>query len=304
MVINISSHGAESYLLSVPYGVGKAAIDKVTQRHRVRAAAARRRRRVAVARARAHRGPARQHRRRPTTGARELHGLDISFGESPKFNGRAVVALAADPDILERSGGSFWSASLAREYGFTEDDGHLPPEMANSILTIMGDDMPDYWRGVERAAPSERPEPWATARTSRPSRGQGLDPDPLFDELRTTRAGRARADAVRQAVLGADPLRGRAVDARRSAVQSRGDHRHRRRSHVGVLPDRGLDPRHGRPRAHAHPPARERDVHRPSDAGAARARAGGRRRPARRDGADGAARSTSCRRSRCRCRSR
>ena len=31
LVINISSHGAESYLLSVPYGVGKGAIDKLTR---------------------------------------------------------------------------------------------------------------------------------------------------------------------------------------------------------------------------------------------------------------------------------
>jgi hypothetical protein len=40
-------------------------------------------------------------------GHRELDGLDISFGESPRFNGRAVVALATDPGILQRSGGSF-----------------------------------------------------------------------------------------------------------------------------------------------------------------------------------------------------
>jgi hypothetical protein len=32
-------------------------------------------------------------------GHRELDGLDISFGESPRFNGRAVVALATDPGL-------------------------------------------------------------------------------------------------------------------------------------------------------------------------------------------------------------
>jgi NAD(P)-dependent dehydrogenase (short-subunit alcohol dehydrogenase family) len=149
LVINISSHGAESYLLSVPYGVGKAAIDRVT--------------RDTAFELRPH-GVAvvslwpglvlteglLANAVETADGRRELHGLDISFGETPKFNGRAVVALASDPKILERSGGSFWSASLAREYGFTEDDGHLPPEMANTVLTSMGDDMPDFWRGVER----------------------------------------------------------------------------------------------------------------------------------------------------------
>jgi dehydrogenase/reductase SDR family protein 1 len=66
-----------------------------------------------------------------------------------------VVALASDPSILGRTGGSYWSASLAREYGFTEDDGHLPPEMANGILASMGDEMPDYWKGVERAGSAD-----------------------------------------------------------------------------------------------------------------------------------------------------
>ena len=151
VVINISSHGAETYLLSVPYGVGKAAIDRVTrdtafelQSHGVAV--------VSLWPGLVLTEGLLANTVETEDGRRELHGLDISFGETPKFNGRAVVALAADPAILERTGGSFWTASLAREYGFTEDDGHLPPEMANSVLTSMGDDMPDYWRGVERGA--------------------------------------------------------------------------------------------------------------------------------------------------------
>ena len=83
-------------------------------------------------------------------GTRTLHGLDIGFGETPKFNGKAVVALASDPKIMERSGGSFWSSRLAREYGFAEDDGHLPPEIEGLQTLMSADDIPDYWRGVER----------------------------------------------------------------------------------------------------------------------------------------------------------
>jgi len=152
VVINISSHGAEGYLLSTPYGVGKAAIDRVTRD----TAFELRPHGVAVLSlwpglvltegllANAVVGE---------DGKQELFGLDLSFGETPRFNGKAVVALAADPKILERSGGSYWSASLAREYGFTEDDGHLPPEAPNTVLAAMGDDMPDFWKGVERSAP-------------------------------------------------------------------------------------------------------------------------------------------------------
>jgi len=154
VVINISSHGAETYLLSTPYGVGKAAIDRVTrdtafelQPHGVTV--------VSLWPGLVLTEGLLANAVETEDGRRELHGLDISFGETPKFNGRAVVALACDPAVHERTGGSFWTASLAREYGFTEDDGHLPPEMANTVLTNMGDDMPDYWRGVERAVPTD-----------------------------------------------------------------------------------------------------------------------------------------------------
>ena len=149
LVVNISSHGSGAYLLSVPYGAGKAAIDKIT--------------RDTASELRGH-GVAvvslwpglvlteglLSHAEVAPDGTRTLHGLDIGFGETPKFNGRAVVALASDPEIMKRSGGSFWSSRLAREYGFTEDDGHLPPEIEGLQTLMSADDIPDYWRGVER----------------------------------------------------------------------------------------------------------------------------------------------------------
>jgi NAD(P)-dependent dehydrogenase (short-subunit alcohol dehydrogenase family) len=49
-----------------------------------------------------------------------------AISESPRFVGRAVAALAADPDLIQRSGGSFSSGGLAREYGFTDLDGSQP----------------------------------------------------------------------------------------------------------------------------------------------------------------------------------
>ncbi len=56
--------------------------------------------------------------------AKNPHFAAIS--ESPRFVGRAVAALAADPDLHERNGGSFSSGGLAREYGFTDVDGSQP----------------------------------------------------------------------------------------------------------------------------------------------------------------------------------
>ena len=46
--------------------------------------------------------------------------------ESPLFVGRAVVALAADPAILERSGQLYSSWELARRYRFTDADRRRP----------------------------------------------------------------------------------------------------------------------------------------------------------------------------------
>jgi dehydrogenase/reductase SDR family protein 1 len=83
-------------------------------------------------------------------GGRELAGLDLSIGESPAFNGRAVVALAGDPDIMTRSGGCFRSSRLAREYGFTEPDGSLPPEVVSPSDHLGEGNVPEFWRGVER----------------------------------------------------------------------------------------------------------------------------------------------------------
>jgi len=49
-----------------------------------------------------------------------------AISESPRFVGRAVAALAADPQLQRRNGGSFSSGGLAREYGFTDLDGSSP----------------------------------------------------------------------------------------------------------------------------------------------------------------------------------
>jgi len=49
-----------------------------------------------------------------------------AISESPLYVGRAVAALAADPDLTRCNGGSFSSGELAREYGFTDVDGSQP----------------------------------------------------------------------------------------------------------------------------------------------------------------------------------
>ena len=45
--------------------------------------------------------------------------------ETPHYVGRAVVALANDPGVIEKSGGVYRVGDLAREYGFTDIDGRI-----------------------------------------------------------------------------------------------------------------------------------------------------------------------------------
>ena len=50
----------------------------------------------------------------------------LSASETPCFVGRAIAALAADPDVSAKSGGLFSSWGLSEEYGFADVDGRRP----------------------------------------------------------------------------------------------------------------------------------------------------------------------------------
>ncbi|WP_327087731.1 SDR family oxidoreductase [Nonomuraea sp. NBC_01738] len=54
------------------------------------------------------------------------HEPHFVISESPRYVGRAVAALAADPDVMRWTGESLSSGGLAREYGFTDLDGSQP----------------------------------------------------------------------------------------------------------------------------------------------------------------------------------
>ncbi|MFC7309704.1 SDR family oxidoreductase [Streptomyces monticola] len=50
----------------------------------------------------------------------------FAISETPTFVGRALAALAADPDVHRFNGQSLSSGGLAKEYGFTDVDGSAP----------------------------------------------------------------------------------------------------------------------------------------------------------------------------------
>jgi NAD(P)-dependent dehydrogenase (short-subunit alcohol dehydrogenase family) len=89
---------------------------------------------------------------------REGGKVDPNFlkSESPLFVGRAIAALAADPNVHDRTGMLVSSWELARDYGFTDYDGRrpdwgrhkidfsvLPPEWSDLFRT--GTDLQIKW---------------------------------------------------------------------------------------------------------------------------------------------------------------
>ena len=83
---------------------------------------------------------------RQPDGRLTLFGLDLQYAETPHFPGRAVVALATDPDRHARTGRNFWVADLARDYGFTDIDGTIPD--AEKLHESLKLNAPDYWTDV------------------------------------------------------------------------------------------------------------------------------------------------------------
>jgi NAD(P)-dependent dehydrogenase (short-subunit alcohol dehydrogenase family) len=72
---------------------------------------------------------------------------DFALSESPRYVGRAVAALAADPDRGKWNQKSVSSAELARHYGFTDIDGSRP-DIWRYIAEVRDDgkiaDLSDY----------------------------------------------------------------------------------------------------------------------------------------------------------------
>ncbi len=55
--------------------------------------------------------------------------LNSAVGTSVEFPGRIIAALAADPDVMRHSGGTFIAAELARNYGVVDTDGRTIPSL-------------------------------------------------------------------------------------------------------------------------------------------------------------------------------
>jgi NAD(P)-dependent dehydrogenase (short-subunit alcohol dehydrogenase family) len=67
----------------------------------------------------------------------------FAISETPRFAGRAVAALAADPDVARWNGQSVSSGQFAQVYGFTDLDGSQPDCWRYIVEVVEGGGAPD-----------------------------------------------------------------------------------------------------------------------------------------------------------------
>ncbi len=115
LIVNISFWAAQKRIGNVAYGAAKAATDKLTADMSVEL------RQHGVTAVSLYPGLVRTEKVMESA-----QWLDLTNSESPEFIGRAVVALAMDPDALRHTGKVLVAAALAKEYGFTDIDGTTP----------------------------------------------------------------------------------------------------------------------------------------------------------------------------------
>lgn len=149
LIVNVSSFGSLGYLINVAYGVGKAALDRLT------ADMSRELRPEGVAVVSLWPGFVRTElmssvMEDATPGYRRVLA---AYGESPLVSGRAVAALAADPRILRSSGRCLIAAEVAARHGLPEEDGTRPlsPRSFRRLARAL---LPPRWRRFAALAPN------------------------------------------------------------------------------------------------------------------------------------------------------
>jgi NAD(P)-dependent dehydrogenase (short-subunit alcohol dehydrogenase family) len=126
LVVNISSFAGAAYAFNLAYGVGKAAVDRMARdmayelrNHNVTC--------VSLYPGWVKTEHILQREKEGTLPA------SIDNAESPRFTGRAVVAIATDPARFEKSGQVLIVNELGRSYGFTDVDGSQPGSLPEQM---------------------------------------------------------------------------------------------------------------------------------------------------------------------------
>lgn len=136
LIVNISSFGGLSYLFNVSYGVGKNAMDRMAadmaeelREHNVTIVSLW----PGAVNTELFGQLLKEGKFRKIKNANALKAIDK---ESPEFVGKAVVALASDPDVKKKTGRVILTADIGLDYGFRDIDGREIGSI-RSIKTIL-----------------------------------------------------------------------------------------------------------------------------------------------------------------------
>ncbi len=150
LMVQVSSFGGVQYLFDIGYGVGKAALDRLTTDMAAEL---------------------KPHGVQTITlypGAAVTEVTAFPSGETAIFSGRAVAALlnkASKEDLAKLNGKVIHTAELAVDYGFTDTNGELPSgdfsgvEAAKRCRAIMSQPVVQYDLDAELPDPSETNNP-------------------------------------------------------------------------------------------------------------------------------------------------
>jgi dehydrogenase/reductase SDR family member 1 len=123
LIVNTSSGGGVRYTFNVPFGVQKSGVDRMARdmAHELKP--------FGISAISIWPGYIKSEKlaAQPDRVPAALAKLIAERGETPVFVGRAIAALAADPNVIAKSGQILLASELATEYGFTDVDGRIPP---------------------------------------------------------------------------------------------------------------------------------------------------------------------------------
>jgi len=126
LIAMIGSFGGLTYTFNVPYGVGKAGVDRLAKDMAVDLEGED----ISVVSFWPGIVTTERTNAMVETGEWEASvGIPLDNAESPGFTGKAIVAVASDPDNIKKSGTYQVVAELASEYGFNDTNGRRPPSI-------------------------------------------------------------------------------------------------------------------------------------------------------------------------------
>ncbi|GMT23503.1 hypothetical protein PFISCL1PPCAC_14800, partial [Pristionchus fissidentatus] len=134
LIVNISSIGGLTYLFNVAYGIGKQALDRMAADMAVELKSG------GVTSVSLWPGAVRtqivQGALKDEGYAKSQIGQMFADGETIEYAGKAVVALATDRRVIEKTGRILSTADMGDEYGFVDIDGRRPPNFRSISFAL------------------------------------------------------------------------------------------------------------------------------------------------------------------------